>query len=323
MRCNTWRVLWVILFIAVTGLFVIQLTYTIKPYSLYHTGTNTNNTGKYSHRLFLCHKFHGGLGNLLYKFASAYAIARENNMELVSVKDEGLSAALEYPPEMLQDNGYCGHLPVLKENKCCSYDPKFLNINRSVNVDGYLQSWIYFQKYSDDLRQLIIFKEDQVEQAKKLLDEELGRRYDQTSKLFRTLVGMHIRRGNKLEAYYVKYGYKVAPAHYIVRAMKYFSDRFQNLTFVVVTEDQKWAMDNIPENNDVIFMKKNDAVVDMIILTLMNHTIMTVGTFGWWAAWLTDGTTVYYKDFVEPYTKFGQQHRLDHSDHILPGWIPL
>ena len=40
-------------------------------------------------------------------------------------------------------------------------------------------------------------------------------------------------------------------------------------------------------------------VDDFVLLQSCDHVIMTVGTFGWWAAWLTSqrrGTVMYYKD---------------------------
>jgi galactoside 2-L-fucosyltransferase 1/2 len=43
-------------------------------------------------------------------------------------------------------------------------------------------------------------------------------------------------------------------------------------------------------------VKKN---VKDIFLSMCNHTIITVGSFGWWSAWLANGTTVYFKDVAK------------------------
>jgi hypothetical protein len=39
---------------------------------------------------------------------------------------------------------------------------------------------------------------------------------------------------------------------------------------------------------------------DLAILSQCNHTIMTVGTYGWWAGYLAGGITIYYKNFPKP-----------------------
>jgi hypothetical protein len=51
----------------------------------------------------------------------------------------------------------------------------------------------------------------------------------------------------------------------------------------------------LDNGSDTIILEGNSAPVDMATLSLTNHTIMTVGSFGWLIGWLTGGITVYYK----------------------------
>lgn len=53
-------------------------------------------------------------------------------------------------------------------------------------------------------------------------------------------------------------------------------------------------------NVAVIYSPGASSEQDLAILSYCNHTIMTVGTFGWWAGYLAGGITVYYKDFPAP-----------------------
>jgi len=54
---------------------------------------------------------------------------------------------------------------------------------------------------------------------------------------------------------------------------------------------------------------------------MCQHTVITVGTFGWWAGWLANGTTVYYKDWPRRGSPLAALAR--HADYFPPYWIPL
>ena len=41
--------------------------------------------------------------------------------------------------------------------------------------------------------------------------------------------------------------------------------------------------------------RRNSLPVDMAILALCDHFTSTVGTLGWWIAWLAGGNVTYYK----------------------------
>ena len=55
---------------------------------------------------------------------------------------------------------------------------------------------------------------------------------------------------------------------------------------MVVTDskhDLGGVLTNIP---DMVFTEKEDPFVDMDILAGCHHIIITIGTYGWWTAWL-------------------------------------
>ncbi|XP_046555084.1 galactoside alpha-(1,2)-fucosyltransferase 2-like [Haliotis rubra] len=86
------------------------------------------------------------------------------------------------------------------------------------------------------------------------------------------------------------------------------------------TDDKNWCRKYVV-SSDIILMENSDPFVDFATLTLCDHMIMTVGTFGWWAAWLGDGHAVYYRDFPRPGS--GLDRDLIKEDHFLPHWVPL
>ena len=160
-------------------------------------------------------------------------------------------------------------------------------------------------------------------------------------------IGVHIRRADMV----CDRRYTVADVGYFRRAVHFMTLKFPGcrLVFVVCTDDLVWSQDNFPNvviretqhRNDNINLardKKNvttvnttSAVVvfsedrrpeeDLAILSSCNHTIMTVGTFGWWAGYLAGGLTIYYRNFprrdAELYYEFSRE------DHFPSHWVGL
>ena len=169
-----------------------------------------------------------------------------------------------------------------------------------------------------------------------------------TSNLFSTTmtstiitVGVHVRRDDMLSKHSVERGYTVATAEYLRRAVEFFEDRYGTdgrLLFVVCSDDLQWSRDNWPQRQllgvgddgertalpvrSVEFSTASRRPeVDLAILSSCDHVIMTVGTFGWWAAFLAGGTTVYYKDFPDPGSPLAVEFRS--TDFYYPSWIGL
>ena len=93
--------------------------------------------------------------------------------------------------------------------------------------------------------------------------------------------------------------------------MKYFTDRFNSVLFVVCSDSMEWAKDNIKHPN-VVFVYEVMAV-DMSVLTHCNHTIITVG-------W---GITVYYKHPVTEGSTLRTVFSKDYADYFYPDWIGM
>jgi len=93
--------------------------------------------------------------------------------------------------------------------------------------------------------------------------------------------------------------------------------------FIVCSDDPSWCLQNLPTHRlrHAEFVSTEDPVVDLAILAMCQHTIITVGTFGWWAAWLANGTTVYFKDWPRPGSQLATA--TSHNDYFPPHWIPL
>ena len=90
--------------------------------------------------------------------------------------------------------------------------------------------------------------------------------------------------------------------------------------FAVASDDIKWCRQNMADRYDVIYIDTGHRYVDMAVLSMCRGSIITMGTYGWWSAWLAGGNTVYLKTF--PGTN-GQMTSSNPGDYYPPGWVGL
>ncbi|KAK2167764.1 hypothetical protein LSH36_24g05012 [Paralvinella palmiformis] len=182
---------------------------------------------------------------------------------------------------------------------------------------GYFQSWRYFDEAFAEVRKEFVFAEGTSEAAAEFLGKSLPEGWKGRSFV---RVGVHIRRGDLLKEYYKNYGYATADKEYFDRAMDYFKRRYSSVQFVVCSDDIRWAKENVLGDH-VVYSEDHRDYEDMAILSRCNHTIISVGSFGWWAAWLANGTTIYYDNWPKEYSKL--EYHVNKKTYFPPDWIPM
>lgn len=275
----------------------------------YHTsnavGTRSNDVRRNGSGTVF-HQYMGRLGNQLFQYAAITEIARQNNMD-VCIRDSDelpLSAFFE---------------GIGSEESCESTQPLNYRIEdkyggwqtfelpqEDIVLEGSFQSY----KYIDPkLRTRLLMKPVIAHQAKGftgILSEDV-------------LVGMHIRR-------YEESHLRIPSEQYFKNAMQYFTNKFGNVGFVVVSDDVKWCNEqDFLKGENIHIVPINPPVIDLAILIECDHIILSVGTFGWWGSYLgadsrTGGEIVYYdSEFVrDSLVNIGQVHT---PDYYPPKWV--
>ncbi|GAV01148.1 hypothetical protein RvY_11903 [Ramazzottius varieornatus] len=300
--------------------------------------------------------YDGGLGNFMFITASSWGLAQNNqrtmsffetywaekyflnlgiphvNVSVWSGKDNTTiigddirtnftmyeNYALAFETEMTEINGEFG--------------------NTHVALGGYLQSWKYFHQYRDEIRSLFTFHRSIHRLACLKLRTHLNEHYNKALNLSvnvgiphrnlasPTLIGIHVRRGDILDPLQLKHGHQPASEEYLLRAPLKLQSRYKDALFLVVSNDMEYCQKLYQGLDNYIFMTPlNDwepDAVDMAILTLMDHLILTVGTYGWWAAYLSDAKDVFYfKDW--PRVDSDMRNASNAEDYFLPSWKPF
>ncbi|KAK6188918.1 hypothetical protein SNE40_004997 [Patella caerulea] len=179
---------------------------------------------------------------------------------------------------------------VVKGEKCIGTFTKDLmspmDKTTNITVFGYLQSFKYFQKIESEIRKEFILKAD--------IKARINHIFNTLNITHRIKVGVHVRRGDFVH----RGGSKLPTPSYFYKAMNILRQNLTNPVFVVCSEDKKWVTDHLRFSDSVIVHENVE--VDFGVLMSCDHSIISSGTFSWWTAYLTKGTSIYFKGFPSP-----------------------
>ena len=229
----------------------------------------------------------------------------------------------------------------LRERYCCKYDEETVEWVRShqreVLIIGYRESYKYFLPCWQQLKQQLtlhdhIKKKAFIHTVRLIQDHFREKRSRQDFMAFSrleekwelglprsyTYIGVHVRRTDKKGMY--------APLSFFDKAILHYVRRYAKPVFVVCSDDIAWCKQHMATRYwfaDLVFISDSSVspYVDFAVLVSCDHSIITSGTFGWWAAWLAGGEVIFYNSFLRAMNHFGWQYKQD--DYYPPRWKPI
>ena len=280
----------------------------------------------------ICVRLVGGLGNQLFIYAFGLARAKKQGKELLIDNVSGFGSRDIYHSVFALDgfkikdkfikNRFYSHVIAnryfwwfARKLKLChverdttSYNVEIDDVD-SIFFQGYWQSYLYFHEYKNIIKSNL-----------KLLDTQnskiLGYKNHILNSENSVAIGMRFYEAFPGDA--EKYG--VYTEDYYVKAMELIESKEKNLTYFVFSMNIDRAKKELSKYHDrnIVFVNPlvsmADAKLDMYLMSLCNHYIISNSTMYWWAAYLgeTDSSVV-----VTPY------EGLDNNDALLPHWIKL
>jgi len=178
------------------------------------------------------------------------------------------------------------------------YENRILEVLDNTAIEGYFQSYKYFDDYKDEILKEFTFK-----------DEILNKCKLEISK-YTNPVAIHIRRGDQVGLHSM---WNVS-LEYIQSALEQFSD--EEYTFLIFSDDIKWCKKIFPEG--VVFMEDNNQYEDLCLMSLCNHNVISNSSYSWWAAYLNQFKN---KKVVVPSNWFIPAKPL--TDLYLKNWIVI
>lgn len=195
------------------------------------------------------------------------------------------------------------------------WEPKKLIQTKNAYLDGYWQSYKYFE----DIRETLV-KDFSLKIPLEQTHPELLAKISSPNS-----VSLAVRRTDYLLPINLK-NIGVCSADYYNRAIKIVEEKITSPSFFVVCDDLDWVRNNIGfHNHPVTFvseLRKNNSITDyqeLILMSKCKHNIIANSSFSWWSAWLNENPD---KIVIAPDVWFNNSS-LKIDDIVFPTWIKL
>jgi hypothetical protein len=287
----------------------------------------------------------GGLGNQMFQYATARALAVRRGatlkLDITGFADLGTHTERWFELDSLQIRANAaddvdlapfgrvresrldrvlrrlgidrsnGAWPIYRERHF-QFDPAVPELPVPVYLDGYWQSERYFSDIAALLQQEFT--------AKAPLDPKnaaLAQSIDAVN-----AVSLHVRRGDYVDNPATNRFHGICSLDYYQRALDYISVRVGEPHLFVFSDAQQWTQANLRYAAATTFVDVNSpdrGYRDMGLMARCRHHIIANSSFSWWGAWLNPSRE---KIVVAPDRWFSNS-RNDTRDLIPPGWVRL
>lgn len=248
----------------------------------------------------------GGLGNQMFQIAAAYNLSLELGVDFLLSTELSKNISQKQKIEKYINNIFSkikfGNIQVNKKNiyreKKFSYDPiPFLDNQILV---GYFQSYKYFEKNEDKIRDLFLETEE--------INIYMQNKYKNIN--FEKSVSLHVRRGD-----YLKYPdtHPVCSKSYYDKALVLLDGQYESI--LIFSNDQEWCKNNLKYKN-CVFIQDLD-YIELYLMSKCKNNIIANSSFSWWAAWMNSNKN---KKVVYPKVWFGPKGPKDTEDLCCISW---
>ena len=242
-------------------------------------------------------KLQGGLGNQMFQYASAKAIALHrkqelkidhSNFETYDLHSYGLDHFnIKAEKQLISSkptffNKLALKYGLKKEHTHNETDFKFNENKQIFNIKtndlilhGYYQTEKYFKKYRNE-----ILADFEIKGALKPETEAMLSKIRSTN-----AVSIHIRRGD----YLLHDVHNTAKDAYYKAAMEFIESKIENPIYYLFSDDMKWVKENFKSKHKMVYVDFNDASTNYQDIKLMSnckHNVIANSSFSWWSAWL-------------------------------------
>ena len=238
--------------------------------------------------------FMGRTGNRMRIYAALYGIARRNGMRHVVSAHNPLLQLFDLKaaviPTERPGRDWVKYVPELHR-----YDrhTEYFDPYADIELVSFFASWPYFQPVMRDvIRNHFRFRKEIRQEADAFLRRSMASFNLSTTDV--TVIAVHIRRTDQL-ARLTKEQLANSTLYttYFSHAIAFYNRLFNNNTmYVVCSDDIKWSEKNFVTKSPTVFSVGHNADVDFAILSRCNHSILTLGTYGLWTAYMAGGITV-------------------------------
>jgi hypothetical protein len=256
-------------------------------------------------------KLQGGLGNQMFQIATTYATSKENNVGYDFDFNHCFTPNQGNPTKKYEDNFFKlinNTLDIRTIGNLTRYnEPKFsysdISESPSLYLEGFFQTERYFKKYSEEVKNLFHFSDEQKEKIQKHIDS-----------IGLPLTAIHVRRGD-----YLKH-----PNFHPTCSVEYYKNAMDAIdiigdgNFIFISDDIEWCKENFKGEN-IYFSPFKNEIDDLLLISMCHNQIISNSSFSWWGAWMTNNNGIK----IAPQKWFGDRGPKDVEDIIPDNWVKI
>lgn len=283
----------------------------------------------------------GGLGNQMFQYAAARAVALRSGAELrldlswfSTVSDRHYALGpLSVSANTLGDipqKGTAGHLlrttqyrlarytekyflrrPVFLE-KHFHFDPAMLDVRAPVRLEGYFQSEKYFLECRDLITSEFKVASPPGHLAQAMLEKMATH----------DAICLHVRRGDYAANATTNAFHGLCSLDYYHRGLSIASEGLPNPHCYVFSDDPEWVRANFFPALPMTVVDihgPHEAHEDLRLMAACKHFVIANSSFSWWAGWLGGNS----KKIVVAPSRWFQAGNADTKDLIPTEWVKL
>jgi hypothetical protein len=293
-----------------------------------------------THDPLIIARLNGGLGNQMFQFAAARALALRTQATLkldvsafsrdklrsfdlggyaltdhvAIASDAELAQCEQKKPRGLSLIGKAlgvgsAAIPAIREAQF-HYDPALTAAQPPAYVVGYWQSERYFTDHADQIRRDFTPRDP--------LEPENAEIADVISRS--AAITLHVRRGDYVSDAKTQAVHGVCGLDYYARAMSAVEAQVAVPHYIVFSDDPDWTRANLASPHPMTFVACNPpsrGFRDIQLMSLCQHHIIANSSFSWWGAWLNGRAD---KVVVAPRQWFASGGK-DARDLVPSGWV--
>jgi hypothetical protein len=253
-------------------------------------------------------KISGGLGNNLFRIATAYSFALNNGFQLICDVSEKKSVHSNF--DNYKNNFFRKlNLTEVIPNSYKFQQPNFAfceipKYDKDFEIMGYYQSEKFFIEHRTEI--LNLFEMDDFyskiiqDKYEKILDKEI--------------CSIHVRRGDYL------FVQQILP----FLSIDYYKSAIEKVgkekLFLIFSDDINWCKNAFSFIPNKVFIEGNNDVVDLYLMSRCNHNIIANSSYSWWGAWMNNSPN---KIVISPNVWFGPQGPKEMEDIIPKNWYKI
>ena len=286
-------------------------------------------------------KLLGGLGNQMFQYATARALAYQSGAELIldiswyniaqdrefalnsmniigKVQNNKPSKFIssQFIQKIILKIRHFSAKHFFRENifreRFFSFEPEVLKLELPVYLDGYFQSEKYFHSIRDVITHDFTLTTPPNKLNKMMLDD-MGK-FDS--------ICVHVRRGDYVANHITSSNHGLCSLEYYYLGLQKLTTQLLNPKCYIFSDDIEWVQSNFISNIPITIVNINsakDAHEDIRLMSSCKHFIIANSSFSWWAAWLGQNPD---KIVIAPKKWFNNDDR-NTEDLIPKDWIRI